>query len=130
MNEPRKIDCPFLEGSYILLPEKWLGKHAARRDEAIEQCHNKKMGETLTRFAVAMVLLDDWNLPGLTGNPEQWDFERIDLTLIAWVTNAVLPDFFECLAFPATYSKPSGSGQVTAVPEMTTNPDGPSSGDA
>ncbi len=121
----RKIECPFLENAWVGFPDRWLGLHASRRDEALDQAREKKLGETLTRFAVSMALLDDWNLPGLAGNPEQWDYQRIDLALMSWVIGEVLPDFFLCLNAPAAYSKRSGNGQATSM-ETTTNPVGTS----
>jgi len=114
----RKIPCPFLEdGSFIGLPDRWLGKHAARRDATLEllRTREKKYGDTFTRFSIAMALLEEWSLPGLMGNPEQWDLERIDLTVIAWVSIETLSDFLACLASPAAYSKRSGNGPATST---------------
>src|SRR3990172_7143069 len=110
----RKIKCPFVDGAFIVMPDRWFGRHASRRDAALEQAREKKLGETLTRFAVAMSLLDDWSLPGLSGNPEKWDLEGINLEIIAWVNNEVLPDFLACLVSPATYSKRFGNGQAAS----------------
>jgi hypothetical protein len=118
----RKIDCPFLEGAFIALPDQWLGRDAARRDRAIEAGEEKKLTRTLLNFAVAMALLEDWNLPGLTGNPEQWDYERIDLQLIAWVSSVVNNDFLSLLLSPATYSPRSGNGPVTSAATKTAAP--------
>ena len=115
----RRIDCPFINGAFIGLPDKWLGSHAARRDATLEllRTREKKYGDTFTRFSIAMALLEEWSLPGLMGNPEQWDLERIDLTVIAWVSIETLSDFLACLASPAAYSRRSGDGQETnAIP--------------
>ena len=114
----RKIDCPFIEGAFIGLPDKWIGAHAARRDRALEQAREKKLGDTLSSFAVAMALLEEWSLPGMMGNPEQWDYEQLDLSLIAWVRKGVMADFLACLLAPETYSKQSGNGQATSTIPM------------
>jgi hypothetical protein len=121
----RKIDCPFIEGAFISLPDEWLGKHAARRDEAISQSREKKLPDSLARFASAMALLDDWSLPGLTGNPENWDLLCVPLNIIGWVSLEVLGDFFGCLNSPASYSPRSGNGrEETTIP--TPSPPGTS----
>jgi len=89
--------------------------HATRRDRALEQAREKKLGDTLSGFAVAMALLEEWSLPGMMGNPEQWDYEQLDLSLIAWIRTEVLSDFLACLLAPATYSKRFGNGQATST---------------
>jgi len=122
---PRRKECPFIDGAWIQLPPRWLGVHAARRDRALEQAREKKLGDTLSGFAVAMALLEEWSLPGLMGNPEQWDYELIDLNLIAWIRTEVMSDFLACLLAPATYSKRFGDGQAMSAIQ-TPNPVGTS----
>lgn len=97
----RRFDCPFpgLSGAWIDLPDlPWLGRHAQRRDEASEK--SKDLGQTLQMFVVSLALLDDWSLPGLTGNPEKWDYAGLDLRMIYWVSQTVLSDFGACFDIP------------------------------
>lgn len=88
------------------MPPVWLGEHATRRDEAVEQAQAKGLEQTLTKFAVALALLDDWNIEGLNGNPENWDFSKLDLQVISWVNNDVLEDFTKSLIVPKGLSTP------------------------
>jgi len=124
----RKIPCPFIKGSFVGLPDTWMGEHAARRDQAAEQCREKKLGETLTYFAVSMALLEDWNLPGLTGNPEQWKYEGINLQLISWVSEVVLADFLARTQSREIYFSQSGDLPETkeSATTMTSDPAGDS----
>ena len=85
----RKIEYP--EGGFIELPDEWLGKHAERRDLAVEAAEN--LPKTFSDFAVAMALVEDWGeIPQLDGNPENWDFGKIDWRLMNWVINTVFND--------------------------------------
>jgi len=94
------------------MPDRWLGMHASRREEAAEKCEKKKITGSLQNFAVSLALLENWELPGLTGNPDRWDFAQVDLALISWVVNTVLLDFLACLNAPAEYYKRFGTGQA------------------
>lgn len=90
----RAIRSPFKDSpdDWILLPPKWLGIHAIRYEEAATEANKSPIGKslTLTNFAIAMALLEDWNIKGLGSKPENWDFEQIDLAVIAWITNFTL----------------------------------------
>ena len=44
-----------------------------------------------------MALFDDWNLPGMNGNPEKWDLVEMDLRLMAWVIAVTMPGYYACL---------------------------------
>lgn len=97
----RRIDCPFSQypDAWLDLPDKWLGEHVQRRDQAIDAAQ-KYNSEYITRFAVAISLLDDWKLPGLEGNPDKWDFLKVELPIIAWVVLEVLNDFGKSFIVP------------------------------
>ena len=97
----RRFECPFSEypDAWIELPDVWLGRHAQRRDQAVEAARRYN-SETMTAFAAAMALLENWRLPGLEGNPEHWDFSALDLRLIAWVSQVVLGDFAKAWEIP------------------------------
>lgn len=96
-----RVDCPHPEydDSYIVIPDKWLGEHAARFAEADEKAE-KLQGTVLKNFAIALALLDDWRLPGLEGNPDAWDFMKIDLEIIAWVGTTTLASYWQCFTVP------------------------------
>jgi hypothetical protein len=110
----RIIPCPLPEypDASITLPDRWLGLHAERRDEAIEQLDKvaKYKGGVLRNFAVSLALLDDWSLPGLSGKPDKWDFKQIDLDLIAWVNETVLSSFGLCFVVPKALPAESPPG--------------------
>jgi len=107
-NEPVKIPCPLPEygrknGSdewqsdyFIIRPSRWLGRHSIRRDEVIEKADGKLGSGDVLIFAISMALMDDWNLPGLNGNPEAWDFGEMDLAIIKWVNREIFNSFSAC----------------------------------
>jgi hypothetical protein len=109
----RKIDCP-IEGQeecWIGLPDEWLGRHILRRDQALAKIRESKQeSELFIRFSISMALMEDWKLPGLGGNPEQWDLEQVNLTVMLWVSEAVLSDFGTALLVPKARSAPSQTG--------------------
>lgn len=95
-----RIDCPFADDSYIELPDTWKGIHALRHDEAIEKAQKANMPETWRSFSVSMALLDNWQLPGLNGNPDKWDLAELDLRVMAWVKNVTLPAYYANFTLP------------------------------
>ncbi len=90
---PGRVHYPGDPQYWIETPQAWTGKHALIRDEVVQKCDAIGMLGTQRNFAVAMALLEDWHLPGLSGNPDKWDFTEIPLALIAWVSTAVLFPF-------------------------------------
>ena len=112
MEKEQKIMCPIedYEESWILLPDIWLGKHAAARDAAVEAATEAGLGPTLTSFAISLALMDDHSLPGLNGNPERWDSGEVDLRVITWVNHEVLPPFFARMMYRPPRSPESQSG--------------------
>lgn len=109
----RKIEYP-VEGLgevWIGLPDVWLGKHILRRDQTMVKIRESKQESALfLRFAVAMALLEDWKLPGLGGNPETWNFEELNLSVMLWVADTALADFGAALLVPKAPSTPSQAG--------------------
>jgi hypothetical protein len=95
-----KIVSPFDEQDFIILPDAWLGEHAQRHDEAVEKATAAKMPRTWRDFAVSLALLDDWKLPGLSGNPEKWDFATISLPIMAWVKQVTLEAYYANFVIP------------------------------
>lgn len=85
--------------AWIDVPDVFLGAHAQRRDQTIDAAERYN-SSTITSFAVALALLDDWSIPGLNGNPDKWDFTQLDLRLIGWVIGEVLVPFNACFEVP------------------------------
>ena len=107
-----RIDYPHGDG-WIELPDEWLGAHARRRDEAIEK--SKALPATWLEFAVAMSLLDDWQLPGLPKNTELWQFDLLSLRMMAWAKITVLESYAVCFRVPKNYSPPSPTVSAAAA---------------
>ena len=85
---------------YIVVPDEWFGSHAQRRDEAIGKLP-KHFRATWREFAVALSLLDGWNLPGIEErDPTKWDFSRIRLEVLSWVSGIVLTSYAEASVVP------------------------------
>jgi hypothetical protein len=94
---PREIDYP--GGGYIVLPDRWLGEHARRRDEAVIKADD--LPRTFRDFEVALALVEDWkDIPDLDGNPENWDFEKMSWELMDWMIKTVLGDLATALTIP------------------------------
>ncbi len=114
-----RVSCPWpgLEDAWVEFPDVWLGKHAARRDQAIKAAE-KYNSQTVTNFAAALAILDEWSLPGLNGNPENWDFLTLDLRLLAWVPAVVFPSFGACFEVPKNSLPPSVEVSMAAEETM------------
>jgi len=105
-----RIAYPADDNIWLDVPDTFLGLHATRYDQANDQAEGQ--GRTLKTFACAVSLLDDWNIPALSGPPEKWDFERLELSLILWVNQTVIGRYMECYKVPKNYSAPSPNGQT------------------
>lgn len=81
---------------FVTRPAKWLGRHSIRRDEVVEKAGANLGTSDVLKFAISMALLDDWHLPGLHGNPENWDFSDMDLQVILWVNREIFDSFQAC----------------------------------
>lgn len=98
----REFGCPWPKyaDARVVLPDVWLGEHAAIRDKAITEAE-KYESESITRFAIALSLCEDWeNIPGLDGPPDKWDFVLVPLKVISWLAEIVLADFAADLKVP------------------------------
>lgn len=123
-DDKRVIPCPLPDfpDAWIELPAVWLGIHAERRDEAVEQSREKKFRVTQHNFTVAMRLLENWGgIPGLDGSPDKWDFASLNLSLISWISDTVLEEFGGCFLSHKIYSRLSPNGLTTTAP---VNPSG------
>lgn len=108
--------CPFPEykDAWVERPEKWLGKHAVRYETARVNLNPTWPG-VFQEFALSMVLLEDWFIPGLTGKPENWDLTALDLQLMAWVNALGTRSYLACFQVPKNGLRPLQNGQVTAL---------------
>ena len=97
-----RIDCPYDEfpDAHVVIPDAWYGEHAQRHDEAVTKARAAKLPQTWQDFSVAMALLDDWSLPGMSGNPEKWDLGKVNLRIMAWVSAVTLPEYYACFRIP------------------------------
>ena len=117
----RRIDCPLpdLEDAFVVLPDEWLGLHAQRRDQAVREAARYD-SNTITLFAISLAIADDWGgIPGLDGKPENWDFTKVKIPIIAWMNESVLTDFNKAFIVPKNSLSPSPSGSM-AIPEEKT----------
>ena len=121
--ECRAIGSPFaaLPDMWLLLPEIWTGQHAEAHATAVRGT-GKYKSAVLTNFAVAMVLLEDWNIPPLSGNPETWDFAALELPLVAWIGSVVTKEYFKNFEVPKNSYAPSPVGRAALMTEG--KPDG------
>lgn len=122
---PVREHCPWdgFKEYWIEFPadDEWFGWHAQRRDEATRKfslMQDGKYEETLTTFAVALALCDDWHLPGLSGNPENWDHNKVNLPVLTWVTLTVMNEYNKWWEIPKALSSPSPDG-LTATEETS-----------
>jgi hypothetical protein len=98
MPTARRIDCPLPEypEGWIELPAVWLGEHANKRDEVTAAAPDGTK-QTALNWMVATALMENWGgIAPMEGNPDQWDFEKISLELIAWITVTVNGDYSKC----------------------------------
>lgn len=115
----RQVDCPW--GGWIGLPDEWLGEHARRRDEARERLNEqaeltkKKLPATWQNFIVAMAVLEDWDIPGLTGNPEKWDLAAMPWAVLDWLPMVVFASIASAQQVPKNSSAPLPDGSMAAA---------------
>lgn len=115
----RRFECP--HGGWIELPDEWLGRHAAKRDRAAEKA--AQLPPTLRRFAISMALLENWgDLRGLSGNPDAWDFERVQWATLEWVSDIVTVDLVKALTVPKKSLLPRTAGHPAAAETTTAQP--------
>ena len=67
-------------------------------------------------FAAYLALLDNWDLPGLTGPPDKWDILQMPLPVIVWVNSVVRPLFGANFIIPKV-SSPHLPPVGTTAPE-------------
>jgi hypothetical protein len=74
---------------------------------------------TQRNFTLAMALLEEWgNIPGLSSNPDNWDFRALPLGVLAWIVDEVIGDFGRAQRVPKKSLPPSAAG-LTASNETT-----------
>lgn len=132
-----KYGCPipgftqtYEEGEELLpvywvdVPDKWYFSHKQKQEEVNgglpEWC-----GESLRSFCVALALADAYNLPGITtSNPDEWELDKLDLTLMTWVTNVVIRNYTGAQIIPKAWLLPwAGGQQENTTTQPTTDGD-------
>lgn len=84
---------PTREDVSITLPKDFLGKHQIRYSQAIEGGTEAGLPALFTNFGAALAILDDWQIPGLSHNPAEWDFEEIPINVMAWIAEVTLTKY-------------------------------------
>lgn len=76
---------------FVAIPAVWRGKHLEKKDAAIAAAVSAGYTGDLLDFIVSLALLEDWSMPGLTGNRDQWDIREMTAEAIYFVISAVMP---------------------------------------
>ena len=108
-----RLQSPYDPAHYIDLPDKWIGIHAKRHDDALAA--GSELPATWRNFATAMALLDDWNLPGVAKNADLWDFAELGLPLMVWVSTAVFQSYNRCYEIPKNSLPPLSNRSAMAA---------------
>lgn len=104
---------------YIVVPDRWLGRHAERRDDAAKVARDGGItSDTYLRFVISMALLDGFNLPEMDGPIDEWELDDIDLRILAWVSHVTLTPFLQCFIIPKAPSLPLPNGSKATVPTV------------
>lgn len=112
-----KIDCHFRDdGSYITLPDEWKGKHQLRRETAVTKLMEREVRypATIHNFIVGVSMLDDWSLPGMPANPDEWNVGEVPNNVMIWVWATVDASYNASFIVPKKNLNPLSTGQ----PEM------------
>lgn len=110
----RELTYPLNQAYKIYLPDEWLGDHLLTYQNARERIQTIAKGslpeekvpteglpQALTDLALALCLLDDFDLPGLpAGNPGVWRVDQCPLRVAIWVKTVVLDDFATSFTLP------------------------------
>lgn len=94
----KRVPCPLPDypDGWIELPDVWLGEHANRRDETIAAAP-EGTHQTALNWMVATALMKNWGgIEPMSGNPDEWEYDKISLDLIAWITMTVNGSYNEC----------------------------------
>lgn len=81
---------------WVAIPDEWLGKHAIKHDRALTAASEAGQTGTMLQLSIVAAILEDWHMPGMNGNTDNWKFEDMRLSVIGWLTNAVLSDYNKC----------------------------------
>ena len=93
----RVLTCDYegYEKVKAYVPDEWLGKHAIIRDQvmesAVKQYPNNPM---FMNICVTLALVEKIEgVPGLEGDPAEWDLGEVPLAVLNWLEDEVLGDF-------------------------------------
>ena len=96
---------------FIAIAEECTGHHAVRHNAALQKGLEAGARGVQLDFMISAALLDDWNLPGMNGNPEAWDFSKIKLGVIGWINHTVLSEYNACFDSKKKYWQGPQHGQ-------------------
>lgn len=118
--EPKRIDCPFAPGVYVVLPAQWLGRHSLRLSRALGVARQDKEwggNKDFLDMVASLSLAEDWGgieaLPH--DNPSAWQFEEAPLAILGWLAAEVLTDYAKAKTVPKVYSSLSLNGSVATA---------------
>lgn len=95
---------------YVTVPDEWLGEHARAFWHSTEAVQDKNFPPFIQRFLHSLALADDYNLPGLTGKPDNWDYDKLPLTVMYWVNHFIYESYMSCFTVKKNWLKPSLNG--------------------
>lgn len=106
-------DCPIPEYKgkdyFVDVPERWLGSDYLVYEAATAKARAAKLPPLFHNFAVSLAIAHDWNLPGLEGKPEKWEYDSNDLEIMSWVIELCVSDLRDTLKVKKNYSSASGN---------------------
>ena len=121
----RIIPCPIpgLDGlgqdgqplHFIAIADEFVGEHAIRHNTARQKGLEAGAIGVQLDCMISAALLDDWNLPGMNGNVEAWDFSKIKLGVIGWINHTVLSEYNACFDSKKKYWQGPQHGQEATI---------------
>lgn len=108
---------------YVTVPDEWKGEHARAFWNSTESlaANSKRFPPFVERFLHSLALADDYNLPGLTGKPENWDYDKLPLKIMYWAVHFIYNSYMDCFTVKKNWLMPSSNGSSQ---ETTTSPAG------
>ena len=91
---------------YVDAPDEWRGLHSVAYWESREATEGSKLSPDQKLFVSSLALLDGFELPGLSGKPENWDYDKMPLKIIAWVNYVAVDSYVNCFEVKKNWSRP------------------------
>jgi len=114
-----KIPCPILgydeKGDsgdpkyYVTIPDEWFMVHRRAHQDSMDAVKDA-LHPAYHEFSHSLAIADDYQLPGLTGKRENWDFANFSLDVMAWVNFTVFGSYLDCFTVKKNWLRPSLNG--------------------